>query len=141
MVDISNKEVNTREAEAEGRIKLNRATIDLINKGQIEKGDVITVAKTSAIIAAKQTANIIPMCHQIPLENVKVDIEVNGDEIVVKTHVKANYKTGVEMEALVAAASALLTIWDMVKKYEKDEEGQYPNTCIKEIKVLRKTKG
>lgn len=140
IVDISSKDIVLREATAEGFIILKSTTIEKIKKREIEKGDVITVAKTAGILAAKRTHELIPMCHPIPIEFVNVDVKIEDEGIRVHTTVKAHYKTGVEMEALTATSIALLTIWDMVKKYEKDEKGQYPTTAIKEIKVLNKVK-
>ena len=140
MVDISSKSVIERIAIARGIIKLRKETIEKIRKGEIEKGDVITVAKIAGILAAKKTPEIIPLCHPIPLTNVKIDVNVLNDHVEVIATVKTVAKTGVEMEALTAAAISLLTIWDMVKKYEKDEKGQYPLTSIKEIRVVEKIK-
>ncbi|AOL15733.1 molybdenum cofactor biosynthesis protein C [Sulfolobus sp. A20] len=140
MIDISSKEVVLREAEAEGFIKLRHETIEKIRKNQIEKGDVITVSKTAGILAAKRTHELIPLCHPIPLEKIDVEIDIENEGVRVKSKVLAHYKTGVEMEALVATSVALLTIWDMVKKYEKDDIGKYPFTEIKEIKVTNKEK-
>ena len=140
MVDISSKGIVLREATAEGFIKLKQSTIEKIKRKEIEKGDVISVAKIAGILAAKKTHELIPMCHPIPLEFVDVDIKIEENGLRVITTVKAHYKTGVEMEALTATSVALLTIWDMVKKYEKDENGQYPYTEISEIKVLNKVK-
>ncbi len=140
MIDISSKDIVLREAEAEGFIKLRRETIEKIRNNQIEKGDVITVAKTAGILAAKRTHELIPLCHPIPLEKIDVEIDIENEGVKVKSKVLAHYKTGVEMEALVATSVALLTIWDMVKKYEKDNTGKYPFTEIKEIKVTNKEK-
>ncbi|RLE55804.1 MAG: cyclic pyranopterin monophosphate synthase MoaC [Thermoprotei archaeon] len=142
MVDISSKEVTYREAIAEGRIRLRPSTLELIKKGQVEKGDVISVAKIAAILAAKKTSELVPLCHPIPITSVDTDIEIREEtcEVVVRCRVKAIAKTGVEMEALVATAMALIAIWDMVKKYEKDESGQYPYTEITSIRVLEKQK-
>ncbi len=140
MVDISEKEPVLRIASAEGRIRLRKETIQRILRNEVEKGDVISVAKVAGIMAAKRTYELIPMCHPIPIENVEVDIQVKENEIIVNSTVKAHYRTGVEMEALTATATALLTIWDMVKKYEKDQNGQYPETAITEIKVVNKLK-
>ncbi|AWR97041.1 cyclic pyranopterin monophosphate synthase MoaC [Acidianus sulfidivorans JP7] len=140
MIDISNKEPVVRTAVAEGFIKLKKDTIYRIKNGQVEKGDVISVAKVAGILAAKKTAELLPMCHPIPLELINVDINVEESGIRVTSEVKAHYKTGVEMEALTAVSVALLTIWDMVKKYEKDNEGQYPETIIQSIRVIKKTK-
>ncbi|BDB97707.1 cyclic pyranopterin monophosphate synthase MoaC [Saccharolobus caldissimus] len=140
MIDVSNKTITLREAEAEGFIKLKKETIQKIIENEIEKGNVISIAKTAGILAAKKTSELIPLCHLIPLENVEIDIKIEDEGLRVISKVKAHYKTGVEMEALVATAIALLTIWDMVKKYEKDDKGQYPYTLIKEIKVINKIK-
>jgi len=131
MVDITGKNISIRIATAEGEIKLKRETIERIVKGEIEKGDVISTAKIAAIMAAKRTSEIIPLCHPIPLTNVNVEVKVlDNERIKVETTVKTEAKTGVEMEAITATAIALITIWDMVKKYEKDEQGGYPHTEI-----------
>ncbi|ACP35475.1 molybdenum cofactor biosynthesis protein C [Sulfolobus islandicus Y.G.57.14] len=140
MVDISPKETILRVAEAEGFIKLKNDTIRRIMENEVEKGNVIAVAKTAGIMAAKKTSELLPLCHLIPLENVDIDIKIENNGIRVRSKVKAHYKTGVEMEALVATSISLLTIWDMVKKYEKDENGKYPYTIIKDIKVIDKIK-
>ena len=140
MIDISLKPIIQREAVAIGKIKLKSETINLIKQGKIEKGDPINTAKISGILAAKNTSIIIPLCHPIPITKVYVSIEVLTNEIVIKTVVKAMARTGVEMEALTAVSAALLTVWDMVKQYEKNEEGQYPTTIIQDIHVLKKTK-
>ncbi len=141
MVDITGKKEVYREATAEGVIRLRKETVDRIRRGEVEKGDVFTVAKVAAILAAKNTWNLIPLCHPIPVTNVSADIAIEGDDRVkVTVKVKTTAKTGVEMEALTATAVALLTIWDMVKKYEKDEEGQYPFTRIEYIRVTSKVK-
>lgn len=141
MIDITGKEVSTRTAIACGRIKLKPETISKILKGEIEKGDVISTAKISAIMAAKKTSYIIPLCHQIPITNVNVDVKVVDERTIeVETMVKTEAKTGVEMEALTSTAIALITIWDMVKKYEKNEDGGYPETKIENIEVKLKLK-
>ena len=140
MVEIARKPDVYRSAVAEGRIKLKEETIERIKAGQIEKGDPLIAAQIAAILAAKRTPELIPLCHPIPITNVKVDFRIEGCEVVVRAEVHSLGKTGVEMEALTAAAVALLTIWDMTKKHEKDELGQYPTTIIKEIRVLEKVK-
>ncbi|WP_338601433.1 cyclic pyranopterin monophosphate synthase MoaC [Sulfolobus tengchongensis] len=140
MVDISPKEIILRVAEAEGYIRLKKDTIKKIMENEIEKGNVIAVAKTAGILAAKKTSELLPLCHLIPLENVEIDIKVEEEGVRVRSKVKAHYRTGVEMEALVATSISLLTIWDMVKKYEKDESGKYPYTVIENIKVIDKIK-
>ncbi|QKR00971.1 cyclic pyranopterin monophosphate synthase MoaC [Metallosphaera tengchongensis] len=140
MVDISGKGVSLREAVAEGFIRLRPSTVELIRDGKVEKGDVITVAKTAGILAAKRTPDLLPLCHPIPLEKVDVDVSLETNGIRVTSRVMAHYKTGVEMEALTAASVALLTVWDMVKKYEKNDQGQYPETSIENIRVVSKIK-
>lgn len=141
MVDISDKPVVRRVAEATGRIRLRRQTVELIRRGDVEKGDPLSVAQFAGVSAAKRTWELLPLCHQIPLTSVDVSFELGDDFVEVRTRVSADYKTGVEMEALTSCAIALLTVWDMVKKYEKDEGGQYPYTLIEDIRVTSKVKG
>ena len=141
MVDISDKSKVFREATAIGTIKLKPETIRLINKGKIAKGDPLYTAKIAGILAAKKTSTLIPLCHPLPLTNVEVEIKVlDKSTVQVTSTVKTKAQTGVEMEALVATAVSLLTIWDMVKQYEKDAEGQYPFTVIENIRVVKKIK-
>ncbi len=142
MVDVTEKPEVYREATATGSIKLKPETVRLIREGKIKKGDPFNVAKIAGILAAKNTSSIIPLCHPLPLTNVEIDLEIaNGSSVAVKTTVKTRSQTGVEMEALVAAAMALLTVWDMTKQYEKDANGQYPHTLIESVRVTRKVKG
>ena len=140
IVDITSKNNSLRSAIAEGRIRLQKETINRIREGAVDKGDVLEVARVAALLAIKKTPEIIPHCHPIPLTGANVEFDIDQDGITVRVTVKAIYRTGVEMEALTGAAAALLTIWDMVKKYEKDSEGQYPHTQIEYIRVLRKEK-
>ena len=140
MVDISGKEESLRIAKSRGEIKLNKGTIKSIKEGEIKKGDVISIAQTAAILAVKNTPNLIPLCHLIPINSVDVSFDIGEEVIVCQCEVKANYSTGVEMESLVGVSVALLTIWDMVKYLEKDEKGQYPTTSITNIKVISKQK-
>lgn len=142
MADVTEKPEVHREAAATGSIKLKPETVRLIREGKIKKGDPFHVAKVAGILAAKNTTSLIPLCHPLPLTNVEIDLQiVNGSSVAVKTTVKTKSQTGVEMEALVAAAIALLTVWDMTKQYEKDANGQYPHTLIESIRVTRKVKG
>lgn len=141
MVDISSKGRVTREAIATGTIRLKPSTVDMIRDGRIEKGDVVAVAKVAAVQAVKRTPEMVPLCHPIPVEHVGTDLSLEDGCVRATVHVKAVAKTGVEMEALAGVAAALLTVWDMTKKYEKDEGGQYPTTAILEIRVLEKRKG
>lgn len=141
MVDITAKDEIYREATAVGRIRLRPETVNLIKEGLVEKGDPIYTAKIAGILAAKNTPSLIPLCHPISITNVNIDVKiVDESTLEVEATVKSRAQTGVEMEALVAASVALLTIWDMVKKYEKDSEGQYPYTLIQDIRVVRKVK-
>ncbi|MBS7653856.1 cyclic pyranopterin monophosphate synthase MoaC [Candidatus Bathyarchaeota archaeon] len=141
MVDVTPKPEIHREATAKGQIRLTSETVRLIRERRVEKGDPFYTAKIAGILAAKNTSMLIPLCHPIPLTNVNIEVKIVDENTVeVESTVKAKAKTGVEMEALVATATALLTIWDMVKKYEKDAEGQYPITLIQNIRVIKKVK-
>jgi cyclic pyranopterin phosphate synthase len=141
MVDITPKPEVYREATAKGHIQLKPETVLLIKEGKIEKGDPLSVAKVAGILAAKNTCMLIPLCHPLPLTNVNIDLKVvKGSAVEVEATVKTKAQTGVEMEALVATAVALLTVWDMTKQYEKDAKGQYPGTVIQDIHVVRKVK-
>jgi cyclic pyranopterin phosphate synthase len=141
MIDVTEKPEIYREAKAKGAIKLKHKTIRLIREGKVEKGDPFNVAKVAGILSAKNTSFLIPLCHHLPLTSVEVDLQIVEDsKVEVETTVKTRAQTGVEMEALVAAAVALLTIWDMTKQYEKDKHGQYPHTVVQDIRVVRKTK-
>jgi cyclic pyranopterin phosphate synthase len=142
MVDVTKKPEVYREATAKGQIKLRVETIRLIKEEKIEKGNPLHAAKIAGILAAKNTSLLIPLCHPLPLTNIELNIEISGDSTVeVESTVKTKAQTGVEMEALVATTIALLTIWDMTKQYEKDTQGQYPNTMIQDIRVTHKVKG
>ena len=141
MVDVTAKPEVYREAKAKGTIKLKPETILLIKEKKVEKGDPFQVAKVAGILAAKDTSSLIPLCHPLPLTSVEVDLEIVDDSTVgVEATVKTRAQTGVEMEALVAATVALLTVWDITKQYEKDKLGQYSQTVIQDIRVVRKVK-
>ncbi len=140
-VDISQKSVTERLAVAKGFIKLSKESINRIKEGKIEKGDPLAVAEVKAIEAVKQAPQALAFCHPIPIEYAEAKCDVKEDGVEVTVTVKANAKTGVEMEALYGVSVALLNVWDMVKKYEKDERGQYPNTEITGIRVIKKEKG
>jgi cyclic pyranopterin phosphate synthase len=141
MIDVGDKKVVPRKAVAEGEIILRKETLEEIRQGTVKKGDVLTVARTAGLNAVKQTPNLVPMCHPIPITFAAVDFDVQEEKIVCRCEVRADYKTGVEMEALTGASVALLTVWDMVKYLEKDEKGQYPHTRITDIIVTSKEKG
>jgi cyclic pyranopterin phosphate synthase len=141
MVDISDKPEIFRQATATGIIKLKPETVQLVKKGKIAKGDPLHAAKIAGILAAKKTSALIPLCHPLPLTNVEVEIKIlDKSRVQATATVKTKAQTGVEMEALTATAISLLTIWDMVKQYEKDAEGQYPSTAIENVHVVRKVK-
>jgi cyclic pyranopterin phosphate synthase len=141
MVDVSGKAEIFREATATGKIKLKPETVTLIREGKIAKGDPLYAAKIAGVLAAKKTSDLVPLCHPLPLTSVKIEAKIlDKSTVEVSSTVKAKAQTGVEMEALVATSTALLTIWDMVKQYEKDAAGQYPTTAIEKIHVARKFK-
>jgi cyclic pyranopterin phosphate synthase len=140
MVDISDKEIIHREAEAEGVIRLREETVKAIKDGKVKKGDPLRAAEVACVMAVKKTPEIIPLCHPVPITSVKTEFELGADSLTARCRVTADYRTGVEMEALAGVAAALLTIWDMVKYMEKDEKGQYPLTSITDVKVVEKRK-
>jgi cyclic pyranopterin phosphate synthase len=141
MVDVSGKAEIFREATAKGTIKLKGETVNRIREEKIAKGDPLYSAKIAGILAAKKTSELIPLCHPLPLTSVEVEAKVlDKSTVEVSATVKAKAQTGVEMEALAATSVGLLTIWDMVKQYEKDANGQYPTTAIENIHVVRKLK-
>ena len=141
MVDISEKKVVRRTAVAEGSLELKPSTLRAIATNAVKKGDVISTSKLAGIQAAKATSSILPLCHQIPLTCVEVDVSVSDSTLDANCSVTADYKTGVEMEALVGVTVALLNAWDMVKYLEKDAHGQYPRTTMSEVRVVSKKKG
>ena len=120
MVDVGDKDIISRVAIASGFIRLKGSTLDLIYGQKIKKGDVLTVAKIAGISAAKKTAEMIPLCHQIPISHVSVDFTREEDGITIEAKVKTNAKTGVEMEALSAVSNTALTLYDMCKAVDKD---------------------
>ncbi len=139
-VDISGKPLVKRTAVARGFIKLRRETIERIKSGNIEKGDPLQLARITGINSAKFTSILLPLCHPLRLDYVEVNSKINGQGIEVEVLVEATERTGVEMEALTAVSIALLNIWDAVKMYEKTADGQYPDTVITDIRVVRKVK-
>jgi cyclic pyranopterin monophosphate synthase len=140
MVEVGDKPEVKRTAIARGKITLQENTLKLIKNGQVKKGNVLTTAQIAAIQAIKSTPQMIPLCHPLPISGAEVNFKFFFDQIEVTVNVRSTGKTGVEMEALTGVSMALLTIWDMVKSVEKDENGQYPSTRISDIVVLRKEK-
>lgn len=133
MVDVGDKEHQTRIAKAIGHITLARETIKLIQDNQLKKGDVLTVAQLAGISAAKETSSLIPLCHNIVLDNVKVETIVDETGVIIRSEVRCEGKTGVEMEALTAVSVALLTVYDMCKAVDK-------KMVIDNITLTEKTK-
>lgn len=121
MVDVSEKSETVRIAVAQGEIKMERTTLELIRSGVMKKGDVLTVAQIAGIQAAKRTSELIPLCHPLPISQVKVDLQLDDNlpGVQITATVKVTGKTGVEMEALTAVSVAALTIYDMAKAAEK----------------------
>ncbi|MDF1573041.1 MAG: cyclic pyranopterin monophosphate synthase MoaC [Bacteroidales bacterium] len=133
MVDVGDKPESHRIARATGFISLDRKTISLVRDGLVKKGDVITVAEIAGIQAAKQTAQLIPLCHNLLLTKVEVTCQVEDEGIRAESLVKCTGQTGVEMEALSAVSVALLTVYDMCKAVDK-------NMLIKEVRLVSKEK-
>jgi len=133
MVDISAKPMSKRRAVAIGKIQLRRATLELIAKDQIAKGNVFATARIAGIQGAKETAHLIPLCHTLPLGDVKIDIVTSREGAEVTCAAQTVAQTGVEMEALVGTTVALLTIYDMCKAVDKEMQ-------ISDVRLLSKTK-
>jgi molybdenum cofactor biosynthesis protein MoaC len=136
MVDISDKQITSRTASAIGKVWVGREVCQLIRSNELKKGDALTVAQIAGIMASKHTSKLIPLCHEIALENVSVDLIVdsNNEEIVIRAMAKTRSQTGVEMEALTAVSIAALTVYDMCKALNK-------RIIIREIKLISKTGG
>ena len=133
MVDVSAKPLGARTAIATGKIRLQPETVDLISENRIAKGDVFATARIAGIQAAKQTPQLIPLCHTLPLSDVKIDIVTSNDGAEVKCTARTVAQTGVEMEALTGVSVALLTIYDMCKAVDKEMR-------ISDIRLVEKTK-
>ena len=133
MVDVSAKERSAREAVAAGKIQLRQETLDLIAKNRIGKGNVFATARIAGIQAAKQTAQLIPLCHTLPLGEVKIAIVASNDAAEVTCSAQTVAQTGVEMEALTGVAVALLTIYDMCKAVDKKMQ-------IADVRLIKKMK-
>ncbi|MEM8538605.1 MAG: cyclic pyranopterin monophosphate synthase MoaC [Pseudomonadota bacterium] len=136
MVDVSDKPVTHRIAEAAGKIKMARETFDIITEGRAKKGDVLSVARLAGIMGAKKTADLIPLCHPLPISKVSVDLTADPDlpGIQITAVVKTTGQTGVEMEALTAVSTAALTVYDMVKAADRGMQ-------ISDIRVILKDGG
>ena len=133
MVDIGDKRIMHREAVATGVIRLEKETLDLIEKNLNQKGDVLAVARIAGIQAAKKTPELIPLCHHLPLTTVDLTFSFGESRIDISSRAVCDYKTGVEMEALTAVSVSALTIYDMCKAVDK-------TMMITDIKLEKKTK-
>jgi len=140
MIDISGKSVSKRLAIAEGSIKLSKEGVDAIVESNVPKGNVFEAAKIAGMQAVKNTPNVLPYCFANPIDSVDIDFSLSEDHVTVKCEVKGDGKFGLEMEALLGCSVAILTVWDMVRPYEKDKVGMYPETMIEGIKVVKKSR-
>jgi len=134
MVDVGNKPVTAREAVARGRITMSREALRQVRGGVLKKGDPLQVARLAGIMAAKRTADLIPLCHPLPLSHIDVQLLPGRDGYTIEARAKTSSQTGVEMEALTAVAVAALTIYDMVKAVDK-------TMVIGEIRLVEKRGG
>lgn len=134
MVDVSEKAVTARVARAAGKVYMAPSTLELVRTGGTRKGDVLAVAQVAAIMAAKRTSELVPMCHQMPLSGVDVSFELKDDGIAIEVTAKCKGETGVEMEALTAVSAAALTIYDMCKSHQRD-------MVISDVRLLEKDGG
>ncbi|MBD3162235.1 MAG: cyclic pyranopterin monophosphate synthase MoaC [Candidatus Eisenbacteria bacterium] len=119
MVDVGDKEISARGAIARARVRVGRKVADAIHEDAVAKGRVLDVARLAGIQAAKRTAELIPLCHAIPIDLVSVDLEVDGERIEIRAEVRSRSRTGVEMEAMTAASVAALTVYDMCKAIDR----------------------
>ena len=140
MVDVGDKPDTARRAVAAGEIRLQPSTVDAVRGNDVAKGDVLATARVGAVQAVKHTWETIPMCHQIPITNVETEFTVHDDRIELEVAVETTGKTGCEMEALEGVTTGLNVAWDMVKSAEKDDTGQYPETAIRNVRVVEKEK-
>ena len=134
MVDVSAKAETKREAVAEGRILIAAAALDAIRAGSVKKGDVLAVARVAGIMAAKKTADLIPLCHPLPISGVTLDLDIEQDGIRATARVVTTYPTGIEREAMTAVSVALLTVYDMAKALDRGMR-------IEGVRLLAKTGG
>jgi cyclic pyranopterin phosphate synthase len=134
MVDVSDKPVTAREAVARGRILIAPAALRLARAGRLPKGGLVEVARLAGVMAAKRTAEAIPLCHPLPLSHVEVELRPRRDGFEIEARVRTDARTGAEMEALHAVAVAALTVYDMVKAADKE-------MTISDIRLVRKTGG
>jgi cyclic pyranopterin monophosphate synthase len=137
---VHDKPLVYRRAVVSGELKVRPATARAIREGTVRKGDPVAAGELAGLLAMKRTPDLIPHCHPVPLTGSRVEIRVRGRTVRVEAEAEAIYRTGVEMEALVGASIALLTVWDMVKYLEKDASGGYPATRLGPVVVVSKEK-
>ena len=140
IVDITEKSIIKRTAKATGLLKISTNARTAIINNAVKKGNVIEASTIAAIQAVKETPRIIPHCHPIPLEGCDVDWNLDEEGLRCDVSVVAHYKTGIEMEAITGVCAGLLCALDMIKSFEKDSTGQYPNTEICDVKIIEKLK-
>lgn len=134
MVDVSPKSPTAREAHAEAFVRMSPQTVAVVRQGGLTKGDALGVARIAGIMAAKRTHELIPLCHPLALTGIHVDLELVEDGVCIRTNVRTQDRTGVEMEALVAASVAALTVYDMCKAVDK-------GITVERVQLLSKTGG
>ncbi len=134
MVDVSAKLSTAREATATGRITMSREAAQAIREGVVKKGDVLAVARVAGIMAAKRTADLLPLCHSLPIAGVTLDLAVEGEGVTATATVRTTHSTGVEMEAMTAVSVALLTVYDMAKALDR-------GMVIGNVRLLAKSGG
>jgi cyclic pyranopterin phosphate synthase len=134
MVDVGDKPITDREAVARGTISMSREALRLIRRGQVKKGDPLQAARLAGLLAAKQTSSLIPLCHQLPLTSVAVELTPTPRGYTIEARVRTSARTGVEMEALTAVAVAALTVYDMVKAVDR-------SMVIGDIRLMLKSGG
>ena len=139
-VDVGGKPVVARRAVAVGQLSLGRSTREAVRRRRVEKGDPIAAGELAGLLAMKRTSDLIPHCHAVRLTSSRVDVALGPRGVGARAEASALDRTGVEMEALVGATIALLTVWDMVKYLEKDRRGLYPRTRLGPVRVLSKSK-
>ena len=135
MVDVGDKDITVRTALASATVTMKKETLKAILENTLKKGDALSVARIAGIMGGKKTSELIPLCHNIPIDKIDISFENNGDnELYIYSFSKCSYKTGIEMEALTAVSVAALTVYDMCKAVDR-------GMTIKEIKLTRKTGG
>ncbi len=135
MVDVGEKIITSRTAKARASLKMKESTLKALLSSELKKGDGLATARIAGIMGGKKTSELIPLCHNIPIDSIKIEFENNGtDELYIEATAKCTYKTGIEMEVLTAASVAALTIYDMCKAIDRE-------MVIKDVRLTEKTGG